>query len=359
MKQVEDLNVTQIRPLLPPAQLKRELPASERANKTVSEGRSALRAVLHKHDPRLLVIAGPCSIHDAELALEYARRLSELQKRYRDRLLVMMRVYFDKPRTTVGWRGFINDPEMNRSSDLETGLHHTRQLLLDINELGLPVATEVLDPFIPQYLDDLLTWGAIGARTTESQTHRAMVSGLSVPVGFKNSTEGNVQVAVDAIASSSQAHTFLGVDEAGRASVVFTKGNPDGHVILRGGRTGTNYDAEAVEDAGQRLRKAGLGPALIVDCSHHNSGYDHQKQGLVWGEVLKQRVGGNTDLVGLMLESNLGEGKQSIPADPSKLQYGVSVTDACVGWEATEELLENAYEALAGIDAPLLSASSG
>lgn len=357
MKQVENLNVVQIRPLIPPAQLKRELPASERVNKTVSEGRAALRDVLHKRDPRLLVIAGPCSVHDAEVALEYAARLNALRERLGDRLLIVMRVYFDKPRTTVGWRGFVNDPEMNRSNDLEAGLRSTRKLLLDINDLGLPVATEVLDPFIPQYLDDLLTWGAIGARTTESQTHRAMVSGLSMPVGFKNSTEGNVQVAVDAIAASSGPHTFLGIDEAGRAAAVYTKGNPDGHVILRGGRAGTNYHPEAVADAGARLRKAGLDAALIVDCSHHNSGYDHQQQGAVWQEVLSQRLAGNRDLVGLMLESNLKGGKQSIPEDLSGLEYGVSVTDPCVGWETTAALLEAAHGALGAHAEPQLSAS--
>jgi len=353
MKRVEDINVARIEPLSPPEVLKGELPASEAVNRTVAEGREAVRRVLRQEDARLLVITGPCSVHDAELALDYARRLSALSARYKGRLLIAMRVYFDKPRTTVGWRGFMNDPEMNGANNLEAGLQRTRKLLLDINELGLPVATEILDPFIPQYLSDLLSWGAIGARTTESQTHRAMVSGLSMPVGFKNSTEGNTQLAVDAIASSSQAHTFLGIDQAGQASVVYTKGNPDCHVILRGGRAGPNYAAPSVAEAGAKLRAAKLTPALIVDCSHHNSGYDHRQQETVWHDVLAQRAAGNGDLVGMMLESNIREGKQAISGT---LEYGVSLTDPCVGWEATERLLGEAYEALAGTSKPLLAA---
>ena len=344
MKQVEDLNVVRIQPLGTPEALKRELPASERANRTVSEGRQAIRRVLHKEDPRLLVITGPCSIHDADLALDYARRLKTLQERFEDRLLIAMRVYFDKPRTTVGWRGFMNDPEIDGSNDLEAGLRQTRQLLLDINELGVPAATEILDPFIPQYLSDLLVWGAIGARTTESQTHRAMVSGLSVPVGFKNSTEGNTQLAIDAIASSSHSHTFLGIDQGGHAAVVYTKGNPDCHVILRGGRAGPNYAVPFVSEAGDKLRAAGLESALIIDCSHHNSSYDHAKQVEVWEDILAQRAAGNGDLVGMMLESNIAEGKQAISPE---LKYGVSLTDACVSWETTEKLLTEAYDALA------------
>ena len=356
MKRVEDINVARIEPLSPPEALKRELPASERANRTVTEGREAIRRILRKQDPRLLVITGPCSIHDAELALDYARRLSALQERLGDRLLLAMRVYFDKPRTTVGWRGFMNDPEINGSNTLEAGLRGTRRLLLEINELGIPVATEILDPFIPQYLSDLLAWGAIGARTTESQTHRAMVSGLSVPVGFKNSTEGNTQLAVDAIASSSRPHTFLGIDQAGQASVVYTEGNPDCHVILRGGRAGPNYAAPFTAEAGEKLRAAGLEPALIVDCSHHNSGYDHRNQETVWHDVLAQWAAGNDDLVGMMLESNIHEGKQAIPANLGDLAYGVSLTDPCVGWDATEKLLGEAYDALSKPAQPLLAA---
>lgn len=347
MKRVEDVNVVRITPLSPPAALKALLPESERANATVAEGREAVRRILRQEDPRMMVITGPCSVHDAEVALEYAHRLVGLQGRVADRLLLVMRVYFDKPRTTVGWRGFMNDPEMNGSNNLALGLRRTRELLLQINELGLPVATEILDPFIPQYLDDLLTWGAIGARTTESQTHRAMVSGLSVPVGFKNSTEGNVQLAVDAVAASSRPHTFLGIDQEGHAAVVYTRGNPDGHVILRGGRGGPNYAAPFVAEASERLQTSGLSDALVVDCSHHNSGYDFRQQETVWHDIIAQRAAGRKNLVGMMLESNLHEGKQPIPADPKRLRYGVSLTDSCLGWEATERLLEEGYEALA------------
>lgn len=346
MKRVEDVNVARIEPLSPPAALKSALPASERANQTVAEGREAVRRVLRQEDPRLLVITGPCSVHDEAVALEYAHRLISLQQRLEDRLLLVMRVYFDKPRTTVGWRGFMNDPEMDGSNNLEVGLRRTRELLLKVNDLGLPVATEILDPFIPQYLDDLLTWGAIGARTTESQTHRAMVSGLSMPVGFKNSTEGNVQLAVDAIAASSRPHTFLGIDQEGHAAVVYTRGNPDGHVILRGGRGGPNYAAPFVQGATERLQTAGLSDALVVDCSHHNSGYDFRQQETVWHDVIAQRAAGAKNLVGMMLESNLFEGKQPIPAAPEELRYGVSLTDSCLGWEATERLLGEGYDAL-------------
>ncbi len=343
MKQVENVNVVRIEPLIAPEALKQEVPASEAANRTVSEARRAIRKILRKEDSRLLVITGPCSVHDTEIALEYARRLKELQARFSERILVAMRVYFDKPRTTVGWRGFMNDPEINGSNNLGTGIKRTRQLLLDISEMGIPVATEILDPFIPQYLDDLIAWGAIGARTTESQTHRAMVSGLSMPVGFKNSTEGNIQLAVDAIASSSQAHTFLGIEQNGQAGVVYTNGNPDCHVILRGGRAGPNYGATFAAEAGAKLRAAGLQTGLIIDCSHHNSAYDFRQQEVVWNDILAQRAAGNDDLVGMMLESNLNEGKQAIT---DTLQYGVSLTDSCIGWEATERLLQEAYDVL-------------
>lgn len=343
MKQVENINVVRIEPLTTPEVLKREIPASEAANRTVSEARRAIRRILRKEDPRLLVITGPCSIHDTELALDYANRLKELQARFEDRLLIAMRVYFDKPRTTVGWRGFMNDPEIDGSNNLETGLKRTRKLLLEISEMGIPVATEILDPFIPQYLSDLIAWGAIGARTTESQTHRAMVSGLSMPVGFKNSTEGNIQLAVDAIASSSRPHTFLGIEQNGQAGVVYTSGNPDCHTILRGGRAGPNYAATFTAEAGEKLRAAGLEPGLIIDCSHHNSGYDFHKQETVWNDILEQRAAGNDDLVGMMLESNIHEGKQPIS---DHLQYGVSLTDSCISWETTEKLLQGAYDTL-------------
>lgn len=344
MKQVEDVNVSRIEALSTPAAIKQLIPESEAANQTVAEGREAIRRILRHEDPRFLVITGPCSIHDEALAHEYARKLQGAQQAFGDRLLIAMRVYVDKPRTTVGWRGFLNDPNIDGSNNLEEGLKRTRQLLLDVNEMGIPVATEILDPFIPQHISDLIAWGAIGARTTESQTHRAMVSGLSMPIGFKNGTGGNVQLAVDAISSSSQPHTFLGIDQDGQASVVYTKGNPDCHVILRGGRSGPNYGAEHTQSAAEKLRAKGLISSLIVDCSHHNSNYDHLQQAAVWRDVLKQRQAGNQDLVGMMLESNMAAGKQAISED---LDYGVSLTDACIDWATTEALLQEAYDALA------------
>ena len=258
-----------------------------------------------------------------------------------------MRVYPDKPRTTVGWRGYLNDPDMNGQNDFNLGLHKTRELMLKINSMGMPLGTELLDPFVPQYIDDQLAWGAIGARTTESQTHRAMVSGVSAPVGFKNGTGGSVKLAVDAILSARKPHTFLGITDEGQAAVVSTRGNDYGHIILRGGTAGPNYGYEHVEKASELLSASGVTPALIVDCSHHNSGYLHDKQLDAWHDVIFQRVGGDTRLKGLMVESNLNAGKQSIPADLSQLQYGVSVTDACVGWDTTAEMLAWAYERLA------------
>ncbi|ULH14378.1 3-deoxy-7-phosphoheptulonate synthase [Deinococcus sp. KNUC1210] len=342
----ENLNVTGFQPLVTPRTLKSELPITARAHDTVAGSRQAIKNILDGTDPRLLVIIGPCSIHDEAQALEYAGRMVELRRRYHDRMEIVMRVYPDKPRTTVGWRGYLNDPHMDGQNDFNLGLRMTRELMLKINDLGMPVATELLDPFVPQYIDDQLSWGAIGARTTESQTHRAMVSGVSAPVGFKNGTGGSVKLAVDAILSARKPHTFLGITDDGHAAVVSTRGNAYGHIILRGGTTGPNYGAEHVEAASALLRKADLDPALIVDCSHHNSGYVHEMQLPAWHDVIEQRVAGNTALRGLMVESNLVEGKQSIPADLSQLKYGVSVTDACVGWETTETMLAWAYDRL-------------
>ena len=342
----ENLNVTGFQPLVTPRTLKSELPITARAHETVAGARQAIKDILDGQDRRLLLIVGPCSIHDEGQALEYATRLGELRRQYRERLELVMRVYPDKPRTTVGWRGYLNDPHMDGQNDFNLGLRKTRELMLKINDLGMPVATELLDPFVPQYIDDQLSWGAIGARTTESQTHRAMVSGVSAPVGFKNGTGGSVKLAVDAILSARKPHTFLGITDEGQAAVVSTRGNAYGHIILRGGTSGPNYSAEHVEAASQMLRAAGLDPALIVDCSHHNSGYLHERQLDAWHDVILQRVAGNTALRGLMVESNLLEGKQSIPADLSELKYGVSVTDACVGWETTEEMLKWAYAQL-------------
>ncbi len=352
---LENINVDRFEDLISPRALKTELPSTPKAQETVNRGREVARKILRGEDSRLLVIAGPCSIHDESLALEYAGRLAKLAEQYEDQLLVMMRVYVDKPRTTVGWRGYMVDPFMDFTNNFQEGLRRTRDLLIRVNELGLPAATEWLDPFAPQYVSDLVSWGAIGARTTESQTHRTMSSGLSMPIGFKNSTEGNVQVGVDAILASSRSHVFLGINDSGNAVLVHTKGNPDGHVILRGGRTGKNFGAEHVKHAADLMRAAKLHPSVLVDCSHANSGYDYRAQAAAWNDVLEQRyVAGGSDVVGMMIESHIHEGKQTIPTDGTALKYGVSVTDACIGWEQTEELFGAASE-LARKHAPALA----
>ncbi|AZI42355.1 3-deoxy-7-phosphoheptulonate synthase [Deinococcus psychrotolerans] len=346
---IANTHVTRFEPLTSPRDLKAEQPLSAAAEATVTASRASVERIVNKQDPRLLLIVGPCSIHDEAQALDYAGRLAALRTQYADRLEIVMRVYMDKPRTTVGWRGYLNDPHMDGKNDFNLGLSKTRRLMLKINELGMPVGTELLDPFVPQYIDDQLSWAAIGARTTESQTHRAMVSGISTPVGFKNGTGGNIKLAVDAIVSAGKPHTFLGITDEGQAAVVSTKGNPDGHVILRGGRFGPNYAAEHVQETLGLLTDAGVTAGIVVDCSHHNSSYQFEKQLGAWNDVIAQRVAGNDALVGLMLESNLIEGKQSIPADPADLKYGVSVTDACVGWQTTEELLKWAYDQMGAV----------
>jgi 3-deoxy-7-phosphoheptulonate synthase len=343
MQPTQDLNIRDMLPLISPRALKAELPMTETANRTVVEGREAVKRILRKEDHRLLVIVGPCSIHDPEAALEYAGRLNALHQELADRLCIVMRVYFEKPRTTIGWKGFIYDPYLDGSDDMATGLRVARQLLIDINDMGLPAGTEMLDPITPQYHADLITWSAIGARTTESQTHREMASGLSMPVGFKNSTEGNLQVAINAMESACQPHTFLGIDQDGQTCVVRTTGNPWGHVVLRGGHARPNYDAQSLEDAEQRLRKAGLEPVLMVDCSHANANKKYELQEVVWNDLVQQRVGGNQHLIGMMVESNLEAGTQKIPADRTQLRYGVSVTDPCVDWETTERMLRHAH----------------
>ena len=319
------------------------------ANETVVRARETVMDILARRDPRLLVIVGPCSIHDERAALEYAGRLAELAIRVQHEVFVIMRVYFEKPRTTVGWRGMIIDPHLDYSSDIPEGLRMARRILLAINDLGLPTATEVLDPIVPQYTADLVAWAAVGARTTESQTHREMASGLSMPVGFKNSTDGNLQVAIDAIVSARDPHRFLGLDQDGRIGVVSTRGNRTGHVILRGGRSGTNYDAASVSVAVDRLDGAGLPPVLMVDCSHDNSGKKHQNQETAWNSVLEQRAQSPAcPIVGAMLESNLFEGRQGIPDDPGELRYGVSITDECISWDTTERMLTGALRASQG-----------
>ncbi|MGQ4807561.1 Phospho-2-dehydro-3-deoxyheptonate aldolase, Tyr-sensitive [Candidatus Entotheonellaceae bacterium PAL068K] len=347
MEQTQDLNVTDTVPLVPPAVLRQELPVTEAANCTVIAGREAIKRILRQEDRRLLVIVGPCSIHDPEAALEYAGRLNELRLELQEHLCIVMRVYFEKPRTTVGWKGLIYDPHLDGSDDLPAGLRLARQLLLDINGMGLPAGTEMLDPITPQYLSELISWSAIGARTTESQTHREMASGLSMPVGFKNSTEGVLQVAIDAMEAARHPHTFLGVDAQGRTAVIRTRGNPWGHVVLRGGHRRPNYDPESIATACSQLRQADVSPVLMVDCSHANSRKQHEHQEEVWSTVVQQRLTGNTGLIGLMVESHLHAGNQKIPQDLGLLRYGISVTDACVDWETTDRMLRQAHAALA------------
>lgn len=336
---LDNIRVRKVTHLITPLQIKAGLPVSERQRATVQEGRRQAQAILAGEDDRLLVVVGPCSIHDATAAREYARRLSELAERVADRYFLVMRVYFEKPRTTIGWKGLINDPKMDDSCDLACGISLARELLLDLADLGLPAATEFLDPIIPQYLADLISWTAIGARTTESQTHREMSSGLSMPVGFKNGTDGGVQVAIDAMRSARSPHSFLGMDQYGVTSIIKTKGNPDSHVVLRGGRSGPNYSAEHVAAVRRMLTDARLNPAIMVDCSHANSGKDHTRQPLVWESILEQRAGNRAGIIGAMLESNLRAGSQPLGKNPQALEYGVSITDACIDWETTEALL--------------------
>lgn len=336
---VENLRVRGLTRLITPSQIKEQFPTSPASLETVLAGRAAARRILTKEDPRLLLIVGPCSIHDPRAALEYATRLAALRVELADRYEIVMRVYFEKPRTTVGWKGLINDPHLDDSCDLAHGLALARKLLLDITALGLPTATEFLDPIIPQYIADLISWAAIGARTTESQTHRELASGLSMPVGFKNGTDGSVQTAIDAMKSSRSAHSFLGIDQDGSTSIVKTTGNPHCHVVLRGGRDGTNYDAASVNTAAEKLRKAGLPDAIMIDCSHANSGKDPLRQHLVWESIAAQRAAGSSEIIGAMIESHLELGAQSLGSDPASLRYGVSITDACLDWDATAALL--------------------
>jgi 3-deoxy-7-phosphoheptulonate synthase len=355
MQPVNNLRVREIVRLAPPRAIRDTAPMSERANRTVVEGRRTVERILRKEDPRLLVVVGPCSIHDPAGALEYARRLAKLREELSDQFFIVMRVYFEKPRTTIGWKGLVNDPHMDGTYDIDAGLRIARKLLLEINELGLPAATEFLDPVVPQYIADLVSWAAIGARTTESQTHREMASGLSMPVGFKNGTDGSLQAAVDAMVSARTPHSFLGIDPDGATSIVRTTGNPFGHIVLRGGRVRTNYDPESIAEAAAALRKAGLPEELMVDCSHANSGKQHAKQEEVWRSLIDQRLAGSPALIGVMIESYLHEGAQPLAKNPADLKYGVSVTDACISWETTERILRAAHDRLAQ-PAPVLAA---
>jgi 3-deoxy-7-phosphoheptulonate synthase len=343
---IENINVTAFDAMPTPEDLHLRLPLSDRAGEVVLAGREALKNILDRKDPRMFVVVGPCSIHDPVAGFDYARRLKALQEEVADTLLLVMRVYFEKPRTTTGWKGYINDPDMDDSFHVERGMSNARKFLLDVCELGLPTATEALDPISPQYVGDLIAWTAIGARTTESQTHREMSSGLSTPVGFKNGTDGDIDIAVNAILSASHPHSFLGLNSQGRVSVVRTRGNRYGHVVLRGGDGRPNYDTVSVAMAEQALAKAKLPANIVVDCSHANSFKNADLQPLVMADVVNQVRFGNKSLVGVMIESNLVAGKQSIPADLSQLKYGCSVTDACVGWETTEKMIRDAHHLL-------------
>jgi 3-deoxy-7-phosphoheptulonate synthase len=343
---VQDANIVRMLPLIAPDNLVQAHPLSAGIADHVLRSRSTIERILSGKDDRIIVIVGPCSIHDPKSAVEYAERLKQVADDVQDRILVIMRVYFEKPRTTVGWKGLINDPHMDDTFDIETGLRMARQILLQVNEIGLPAATEMLEPITPQYISDLISLASIGARTTESPTHRQMASGLSMPVGFKNSTEGSLDVAINAMQSAQTRHRFLGIDHEGKTCVVNTRGNDYIHLILRGGRNGPNYRAENLAEAAALLQTSQLPSRLVVDCSHANSNKDHRQQATAWNDVIAQRMAGNTDIVGLMLESHLKEGKQSLADAPSNLEYGVSVTDGCMSIEQAEDLLRSAHRQL-------------
>lgn len=346
MSLVDDVRVREMNAMQSPRLLKAKYSLSPSMMTTVYESRQAIRRIVNGEDPRLLVVVGPCSIHDIAAAREYAHKLAEVSARMRDRLVVVMRVYLEKPRTTVGWRGLINDPHLDGSFDMAAGLEIARDILGEVTAMGLPTATEMLDPISAQYTSDLVVLAAIGARTTESQMHRALASGLSMPVGFKNGTDGSVDVAVHACISAAAPHSFLGLTQDGQAAVVKTLGNPDGFVILRGSRLGPNYDAASVQKTLDVMAASKLAPAVMIDCSHANSGSDYTKQRAVWQAGLAMRTQGMRQMIGMMVESNLSEGKQSMGSDLSSLKYGVSVTDACVGWNETVAMLEEAYDAV-------------
>ena len=338
----DNLNIYSQSVLVSPDQLKESLPATEEVVRLVAQSRDNIKDILDRKDHRLLAIVGPCSIHDADAALEYAEKLKSLSDRVSDTLCLVMRVYFEKPRTHVGWKGLINDPFLDNSFMVQEGLHIARRLLLDITGMGIPVATEALDPVAPQYLSDLVSWYAIGARTTESQTHREMASGLSAPVGFKNATDGSLNVAINALKSAANPHRFLGINSHGRVALTRTNGNAHAHVVLRGGDGAPNYDADSVGQCEQALEDSGIEPTIMVDCSHANSGKDPSRQPLVLGDIASQIQQGNRSIIGFMMESNLEFGNQSVgPEGRDGLRYGVSITDSCLDWSSTESCLIN------------------
>ncbi|MBU2880733.1 3-deoxy-7-phosphoheptulonate synthase [Psychrosphaera sp. B3R10] len=345
---LNNVNVTSERVLVMPSVMKTALPLSPANAEFISNSRLTISNIIHKKDPRTLVIMGPCSIHDIAAAKEYALKLKALQETCLDTQFIVMRVYFEKPRTTVGWKGLINDPHLDGTFDIETGLNKARELMLWLTDQEIPVATEALDPISPQYLSDLVSWSAIGARTTESQTHREMASGLSMPVGFKNGTDGNVNIALNAIGAAGSGHNFLGINEQGQVTIMQTVGNPDAHLILRGGKQ-PNYQQEHVKSAADSLTKSGYNPAIIVDCSHANSYKDFNRQGEVARDVLGQIEQGDDSIVGIMIESHINAGNQKLDADLSKLKYGVSITDGCIDWQTTEELVLEYHQRLLAV----------
>jgi len=342
---IDNVHIKKLSQLISPGVLHSEIQLDESTIDLISATRKEAAKIIQGDDNRQMVIVGPCSIHDPKAALEYAKKLRPLIDKYRDGLCIIMRVYFEKPRTTIGWKGLINDPDMNGNFQINNGLRIARQLLHDINALGVPTGTEFLDTTIPQYISDLISWAAIGARTTESQIHRELSSGLSMPIGFKNGTTGSIQIAIDAIQAASHPHHFLGVTKEGSAAIVSTTGNPDCHVILRGASSGPNYDPESVNKTASRLEQTGLSPRVMIDCSHGNSSKDHKKQSIVLKSVCKQLENGSQHILGVMIESNLIEGNQPMK-DLNQLTYGQSVTDACIGWDETEQLLDNLYQAV-------------
>lgn len=343
--ELSDINIVDQQVLITPNELKDKIPLSDKAYDFIKSSRKTIADIMHKRDHRLLVVCGPCSIHDLDAAREYAKRFKKLADEIKDQVYLVMRVYFEKPRTTVGWKGLINDPHLDGTFDIEYGLHIGRQLLVELAEMEIPLATEALDPISPQYLSDTFSWAAIGARTTESQTHREMASGLSMPIGFKNGTDGSLATAINAMQAASSSHRFMGINTAGQVALLTTQGNSNGHVILRGGKQ-TNYDSVSVAECEEEMHNANLEPSLMVDCSHANSRKDYRRQPLVAEDVIHQIRQGNTSIIGLMIESHLNEGSQSADLPLSEMKYGVSITDACIDWDTTENLLRRAHKEL-------------